>query len=96
MYFVYLILSILLIIIIGKIDKKLTIKYSPGDLEYDNDLWIFTYEGRVKLYKIGIFISLIPYVNCILIIVSLIILFCIAVWLLYNLLDKSKISKKLF
>lgn len=78
-YIIIVILSILLLYLLRKLDKKYVEKYDGHIKEGIYYSWIETYNGREKIYKILFIISLIPYVNNVLSMLLLILAF--GMWL---------------
>ncbi len=82
LYILFTILSIIIVIILSKVDKKICNDPSNKNdffvLNTDNNYsnWIDDYKGRINIYKILIIVSLIPVLNFIIVlIVCLIILY---------------------
>lgn len=98
MYIFDVVLSIVFLFILVKTDKYLT-KKNDGDMGEDDeidDLWIGSFGGRKRIYLILLFTSLIPYVNCLQVWLSLL-AWCILLGIMFthsafvkNIADKIK------
>jgi hypothetical protein len=89
MYLIFLTLSILGTILLSKIDKSLSTEINSGEffkIDCNSDIWIDSFTKRKKIYKILLFISLIPVVN----VITTIVIFAI---ILYWYIDKFIFSK---
>lgn len=95
MYILALILSIILIIVIAKWDKRLsTIKNKKPFVIEEPEWsvgWIEYYKGRINIYKILIGCSFVPAINIILCILLILIILFKIIFIILN-----KFSNKLF
>ncbi len=72
-YLFFLIASILLIFISARIDKKRSVRLK--NIEGDSyDSWVRYYNGRKKIYAIGMVVAFVPILNAVIATVSAIVL----------------------